>query len=217
MFPALSARRFAGFAMAAVTILALGALAFHPTESGHEAGPLFAAIIADRSIDSLVHGVLIAIMIVLAYGFCEFATLLGWDRPLVRLGLVAYLIGCVAVILAGAIDGFVIPDVAQRFAQASADQASTGLGLIILCALFIQTLTKLGLVLLSAGIFAWSLALPRHSDRVGFIAGLIAGLLPLVFLLGLNPALGPHLLMLIWLVQGLWNFAAARLLLRTTP
>jgi len=44
--------------------------------------------------------------------------------------------------------------------------------------------------------------------------GLVAGALPAVFILAVDPGLGPHVLIMILLVQAIWNIAAAALLLR---
>jgi hypothetical protein len=85
-------------AAAAGTVLAMG----HHPSGAHGGGGLA----------GLVHGAMIALLGVLAFGFARFCQRRGLDRPLILAGLSAYLASFLAHLGAATINGFVVPALA---------------------------------------------------------------------------------------------------------
>jgi len=205
--------RAAGMALGASSVLSLLLVAMHPTIHTAPAGEVLDQLIKSRTLDGFVHGSLIALLVGFLFGFTGFAIRLGLSRGPVLLGLIAYGVGVIATIGAAVIDGFVGPAFA---AHVPADQATVALDILIFASVAIQDLTKLGFIGLSLGILACSVPLlgDRGLGRTTGWLGLVAGALPAVFILAVDPGLGPHVLIMILLVQAIWNIAAAALLLR---
>lgn len=208
--------RLGALVLTAATILGLIGLSFHPGAAGSEPAEIFAQMVEARTQDNLVHGLMIGMLVAFAFGFTEYATHVGIRRPLVRLGLVAYLIGCAITIVAAVIDGFVFPDLAQRFVSATPEGMKTGFALVVLCSLIIWWLSKVGLVMMAAAVLAWSADLARtvRTARTTAYIGLFAGLAPIALIVGLPPALQSHLMIMILAANAVWNLAVARLLMR---
>lgn len=205
-----------GLAIGLATLLAIAFVAHHPTAVGHDHAEILSDIIRKASADRLVHGALIAIMGAFLFGFSGFAVALGLRGPLVRLGLIAYAAGCGSTVGAALIDGFIVPDIAAGFVTAPAGDANVAFDVLRISGSAIQYLTKLGLVLVSAGILSWSLALltaPGRRRWVGLL-GLVAGGIPAWRILFAGTVMTPHSLIAILAAQGVWNLAVAGLLLQ---
>lgn len=209
--PSLS--RAAGLALGISTLLSIVLVALHPTVQMAPAAEILDQLVKARTMDGVVHGALIVMMIAFLFGFTGFAVSVGPGRAPVLLGLIAYGVGILVTIGAAVIDGFVGPAFA---ANVPTDHAGVALDILIFASAAIQYLTKLGFVGLSIGILGCSVPLLAGSGLARWtgIMGLVAGLLPAGFILVLDPSLGPHLLIMILLVQAIWNLSAAALLLR---
>lgn len=212
-------RRLA-LAMAGTTGLVLLALSHHPvagnTSSFQES---LAQIASLQAKDGVVHGLLIVMLAVLAGGFAAFGALLGWRRPPVLAAMAAYLGGCCALVAAMLMDGFVVPQLATQFL--SAPQADIDMARVILrvIGIFIQVLSKAGLLMMCAALLAWSYALATSAwlpRRWRWCAApcLVAGLAPAVYILGPDMRLVPASLMAIFACHALWNVLAAAMLFR---
>ena len=206
----------AGLTIGLATVLAIAFVAHHPIAAGQDHSEILDDIVRKASLDRLVHGALIGIMGAFLFGFSGFAACLGPDRPLVRLGLIAYAAGCASTVGAALIDGFIAPDVAIRFVTAPAEDTRVAYDFLRIAGSAIQYLTKLGLVLLSVSILSWSAALIRSAGPRRWIGllGLAAGGIPAALILAAGTVMTPHSLIAILAVQGIWNLAVALLLMR---
>ncbi|MFZ6647674.1 hypothetical protein ACO0LO_18270 [Undibacterium sp. TJN25] len=213
-----SQRRVAALAIAGVTALVLVALSHHPVVS-HPSSvqDMLIQIAAQQQMDGLVHGGLIALLGILACGFSVFSDVLGARRAPVSFARAAYVLGYCAMVGAMLLDGFVTPQLARQFSNASAvDIASVHVVLNAISDL-IQVLSKAGLLAMCAALIAWAWALyagERPTRWYAWCAGLgmLAGLLPALFLLLAQISLAPVSLMVIFGLHAVWNFAAAGLL-----
>ncbi len=188
----------AGYAIGVSTVLILVFVAHHPVATIHDRSDVLQSILQIETMDRLVHGGLIALMLA------------------VLTGLICYLVGCIATIGAALLDGFIIPDLAERFVNGSPDDMHAAYGLVVYSGLAIQSLTKLGLILISVGILGWALALLSEQGfarGVGLV-GIIAGAVPAALLLVGGMILVPRILLGLLLAQSLWNLCTAGLLLR---
>ncbi len=161
----MAAMRAAGWAMVGAAATTVLAMSHHPT-SAHAGG-----------LNQLVHGVMIAVAGVSAFGFLHWSRLRGLDRPEVSAGLVAYLIALFGHIGAATISGFVMTALvhgggASGDARVFAWEAN-------------QALSQVGVFAGGAAFALWSIDLLRRGDvaerAVGGL-GLLAGLLPPVLL-----------------------------------
>jgi hypothetical protein len=211
-----SGGKAAGFVIIAVAFLVMIMLHHHPQSATHEAGKLIAEIADLALADRVVHGTLIALMAALVFGYLEFCARLGFVRPAVRAGAVAYAMGVFAVVVAATIDGFVISALAEHYANAQPAELEAARHLLNLCAVCVRVFTSLGVVAMSAAIAAWSFALLRGPRQVLWLGavGLIASLAPAIAILsGMVSINLPSLLIVMWCQTG-WNLAAGFALVR---
>lgn len=208
----------AGIVIAVCAGLAIVAIAHHPTVTPRTPAETLAAVVALGPADRIVHGSLIFIMSALMYGLSVFALRQGLHQATALSGVLAYAAGVGALIGAALIDGFVVPDVASLYAGASLENVKVAQQLLALCALCIQVLSKFGLVAESIAIAAWSIGLVRMAGapRAAGIIGVVAGVLPAVFLLGGGVHLTPQSLLALVTVQAIWYLAIGALLIRRT-
>lgn len=214
-----SPSRAAAIALVASTVLSIVAVAAHPTISGGGgASQILRDMVEARAADEHVHGVVIAVMVGYFFGFAGFAGHLGLHRAPVRVGLVAYGIGGLAMIGAALLDGFITPAFSAQFVGAAPDKADQAVAILTFGWIAIQYLSKLGFIGMSIGMLGCSIPLLGEPGlaRLTGVIGLVSGGLPVAFLVLAKADLGPPLLLMILAVQSIWNLAAAALLVRGT-
>ena len=156
-----SADRLAGAALIAVAATGMLAMAHHPT-SAHSG-----------SLNGIVHGAMILVIAITAFGFAYFSVRRGLGRPAVLAGLVAYALASFGHVGAATINGFVVPAVAahgvvQRDIFLFAWEAN-------------QALARLGVYANAAAFLLWSLDFLRRpglEPRLIGALGLAAGGVP---------------------------------------
>lgn len=155
----------AGAALLAAALLAVLAMAHHPANA--DAG----------AIGGIVHGAMIALAALLAFGFAHFSLRRGLDRPTILAGLIAYGTSLFAHIGAATINGFAVPALAAR--------EGVGHDLFQFAWELNQALADLGAFATSAAYVLWSfdfLGRPGRETRAIGLAGLLAGTVPAVLL-----------------------------------
>jgi hypothetical protein len=90
--------RNAGILLVAATILAVAAMAHHPSVTSPNIAQAIEQIARMSDLSAWVHGVMIGVLLALLYVFTEFAWRRGITLPLVRAGLIAYIVGVLAMI-----------------------------------------------------------------------------------------------------------------------
>lgn len=205
--------RLAAAVIAACAIVAILAVAQHPVVATHAPAQAIPELVQLGPTDRMVHGILIAVMAALLFGFSVFSLRRGFARQSTVVGLIAYAAGVGAMIGAALIDGFVTPDIAARYVRVSPEDITAAMPLLLFSAVAIQNLTKLGFVAMSTGIFGWSASLLRSPGtlRASGILGMAAALLSLG-IVAYTHYLNPHILGAIVIVQALWYLAVAGLL-----
>src|SRR6478735_1479771 len=159
--PSSLSTRAAGIAIAAATIVSTLFVALDHGGGGRDALEILQGIARLQALKEVVHGVAIASVCAYAFGYAVVARRLGPARPLVLAGLVVYLIGCVAMIGATILDGFVTPHIAMDAITGSPEKIDFAYKLIHFIGIVLNDLAKLGWVLQAVGTLAWSLALMR--------------------------------------------------------
>ncbi len=203
----------AGMAIVLSALLTVVAIAHHPVGAGVSSADVLASLVRSASMDRLVHGVILAVLLLSVFGFCVFAMRRGLQRPAVLGGLIAFVAGCAALAQAAVIDGFLVPAVAEH---ARPDAAAAALLMLRTPALAIQSFTFVGIVAVSAAIALWSIDLFRSGGaaRAAGVAGALAALAMLwTMALHVN-RLNPHTLGVIVAAQAIWYVIVGALLIR---
>ena len=205
----------AGIAIASCALATIFVIAHHPTVSAHAPADAMEAMVRVATADRIVHGVLIAIMAVLLFGFTIFALRRGLHRWTSIAGLIAFAGGIAALVGAALVDGFLTPAIAERYAGAPPDAVKTAIQLLLVGALAIQILSKLGIVAMSAGVVLWSVDLLASPGilRTAGVIGVASGIVT-VAVLAFAGHLNPHSLGAVVTIQAVWYLAVAVLLLR---
>jgi hypothetical protein len=217
---ALRAPRGAGIALIIATLLGVLVLAHHPGAPYRELvlGGEVAARVATLS--GWVHGTLMVLLVVSYYCLVEFAVQRDLRRPSVRMGLIAYSVGLVAMLGAATIDGFVsaqVPVAVARMANSGVLQEPTVVRqLLVLAFTLNHALANVGAVAMSLGIAIWSLSLLRGAalEKAVGAAGVLIGLVTVPALITGLLFLDRHGILILEAAQALWNLGIGVLLLR---
>jgi hypothetical protein len=199
--------RATGIVLIIATLLSVVAMAHHPAVTAPDITQAIQQLRELADLSTWVHGILIALMLVIYWCLTEFSLRRGVERPLVRAGLVFYGAGVMAMIGAAAISGFItarIPDLAPQVSDPDLHVAAQ---LINLCGLLNRTLANIGAVAMSAGILAWSIGLLHSAGWPRLVGGLgvLVGLAPALMLIFGGLHLNVHGMMMVVMVQGLWG------------
>lgn len=205
----------AGVVLLFVTLLEIVAMAHHPTVATVDIGQAVEHLGALSRLSGLVHGVLIASMLLTLYGISEFAVRRGLERPLVRAGAIAYCAGVLVMLGAALVSGFVIGDVASLGPHDLPMDLQITRHVLVFCGILNQACANVGVVAMSVGIGCWSIDLLRDRGPARWIGalGCLAGIVPAVALLGGMIRLDVRGMRTVVLIQACWTLAIAGWLL----
>lgn len=198
-----------GAVLIAAAVAEVALMARHPTAHGHSTAELLAEAARSADVNRAVHGGLIAMALVLAFGFTGFARAAGMQRASVRLGLVAYGVGALAFALAALCNGVAFPAIAERFADADEGTLESVRAVLAWSWAWNQALTGLGLLATSAALGAWSFRLVGEPGAWRWIGGAglaVAALAPTLFRVG-HLRLDVHGFGAFVLAQAAWTVA----------
>jgi hypothetical protein len=198
------------------TLAEIVAMAHHPSFATADIAAATRGILVATGIAGWVHGTLIVLMLLVAFGLSEFVLRAGAARPLIRAGAIAYTTGVIIMIVAALISGFAVPDTVRSLASVPALDSQIMRAVFILCRVLNRTCANAGALATSAGIACWSVALLWESGlrRVTGAIGCVAALVPAVALLSGAMSLNVLGMSAVVVIQGVWNLAVALLLLR---
>ena len=208
--------RLAGYLLLCCALLSIAVVSHHPTIHTHVASNLLHDVVALSAADMVVHGFLIAFMFALTYGMVIFSLRQGPRLTSIG-GLLFYIAGSGAVLIALLIDGFFVPAFASANVHSPESTLSGVLAVLGGSGVFIQVLTKFGFACFSSAIATWSLGLLRSSQRIGYlaIAGVMSATLP-IGLIALGPrSLTPATLAMMLLSQAAWYVVVGVLMIKT--
>lgn len=160
----MKAKQIGGWALIGAAAASILAMAHHPANYHSAIGPL-------------VHGTMILLLLVIAFGFATFVLDRGPARPAILAGAIAYAVSTFANLGAGTINGFIAP----TFAHSDPAIAQE---ILRLCWAANQALAWLGVVTASAAFLFWSLDFLRRpgAARLIGLTGLAAGSVPTILL-----------------------------------
>src|SRR5512141_598642 len=152
--------RAAGAAIAAATIVSTIFVALDRSGGGSNPLQILQGIAGLTLLKEVVHGVAIASVCAYAFGYVSLSRRIGLHRPLVLAGLVVYLIGCVAMVAATLLDGFVTPHIAADAVHATdPGRIQFAYDLVHYIGVVLNDAAKLGWILQAVGAAAWSVVL----------------------------------------------------------
>ena len=212
-----SGTRTAGVAIAAATIISTIFVALDRSGGGSTPAEILAGIAGLTALKEVVHGVAIASVCAYAFGYASLARRLGLHRPQVLAGLAVYLIGCVAMIAATLLDGFITPHIAVDAMGAAPERVQFAYDLVHYLGVMLNDFAKLGWTLQAVGALAWSLLLMREKgfDRAIGMIGVLSSVLVGVAVLASATNMSMASLLGVLLAQLIWNLAAAAFLFRS--
>ncbi len=211
--------RTVGWILIAGATLSLGFAMAHPQLTAHELNAVLRQMIAGATFNGWVHGILMALYVILAAGLLGFSRLLGLDRPLVSLGMVAYGVGIIAMVGAAVINGFALSLFAGRYAAVKPEQANAVAASINAMGSISGAWAGVGAVASSMAILVWSVTLLRFGGgwRVAGVIGMAIGAATSVMLISGTIILNVHGFMLLIFSQSIWIVAIGYLLLGGAP
>ncbi len=193
--------RIAGAALIASAAAIVLAMAHHPS-GAHGGGGLA----------GFVHGAMITLLALQAFGFAHFAGRRGLGRPPILAGLVAYGISLFDHVGAATINGFVVPALAGR------GQGAVSHDIFLLAWEANQALARIGVFATGAAFLLWSLDLLRDRlpwSRLVGVAGLAAGLVPAALLATGTLRMNVGGAMLVYAVHVAWAALVGLMLIRS--
>ena len=226
-------RRFAAALLAGPALLTLVLVLHHPVVRSHDGTADFAAGVGEiATANRVVHGTLLVLLAVQAFGYYLFSDRLGWRRPAVAAGFLAHAAGVLLLGVPVLLDGFVAVDLAAACRRAAQGCGPADGAIFRLVAVTIQVFTKAGLVVTSSAIAAWSLALwsgavgpltssgaprPDRMLRGAGAIGLACAVVPVAVLVGVGGYLRPSTLAGPVAAQVVWALVAAVVVGRAAP
>lgn len=209
--PAAPRRDVASGAVIAVSALATAALMTqHPSMGRHETREaLFAEAVRIAAKTEFVHAGMLIAMGALVFGFLGLARGLGPERPFVRLGVVAYILGALGGGGAAVLNGLVFPGMARHFVDRTPAEMEIAGTVLTFSHMLSNSLAAMGLIAWSAAVFSWSLAIVGYGGAWKWIAifGFVIGAGPAAMFLGGHLRLDVHGFGLFIFGQALWSVA----------
>jgi hypothetical protein len=208
-------RRSLAAAFAACALATLTLLASHPNSGAHNFAEFIQYESQHQLVDALVHGGFIVTLGALMVCFVLLCRLLGGARPAAVSGLVAFCIGCGALMASMLLDGFVTPAIAARFMDTgNADNLVAARTLLVFCGTVIRFLMPMGMLFQAAAMLAWSSIIMSGGGirRSVGVFGLAAALVLMVGLFVAPARIVEHVLLGGIVLQTAWYVALAALL-----
>jgi hypothetical protein len=205
-----------GIILLAASLLEILAMAHHPTVATPDISKALQSIAELSKAAGIVHGVLLALMLLVVYGLSEFALRRGLTRPLIRAGAIAYGAGVIAMQGAALVSGFVVPDLASLMPHSNPVDLQIDAQLLTLCRVLNHSSANFGAVAMCTGIglWSWDLLFGPAPRRWAGALGLAVGSLPALALIAGVIHLDVHGMSAVVLAQALWYVAIAVLLMR---
>jgi len=210
-------RSMAEIARGSSTLIALGGVlmlsvaGFHPVAHAHDFAGLIADIAQQATANEFVHGMAIVATAVLFGGTLGLTQVLGSDRLLPRIALVAMLVGSAAMIAAASVDGFLITRLCQAPNVTEPDTAERLRPLFLTFRMVNQYCAQLGVIAMGLALVGWSLEMLHRRDSWRWIGalGLLAGAAPAGLVMIGTMVMNVHGLMVFVVAHAAWYAAAA--------
>jgi hypothetical protein len=166
-------------------------------------------------IDAFAHSLAILGTWLVLLGLVGLSRMLGVERAPVMAALIAFAMASVAVVVAAALDGFVVPKLAQQWTEA--DNAAGGdiRRLVRFCVLTASALTRIYLLLGTVAVSLWSWVIYRDRLNYGLPwVGAMVCVAGVAMLIGGSAYISAHEVLALVAAQTVWMLLAALLMIR---
>ena len=141
--------------------------------------------------------------------------MLGLQRTIVVTALVAAALPAAGIMVAAALDGFVIPQLADEWMRADATARATLEHLIRFCVLIASTLTRIYMLLIAVAVLLWSWTIRGDRLSAGLPwLGVVVGIAGVASLFGGPAYFSVHEVLLLVLGQSVWMVWAGAMMIR---
>jgi hypothetical protein len=195
-----------GSALIASSLLLLAMALTHPA-----AVPLMASRQAFEEftlVNHVAHGLAIGGVWLSVVGLAGFSRMLGTTRPSVTAAFIAFAMCAAAILVGAALDGFVVPQLAERWFDADKATRETLRQLMHFCVSVASVLTRVYMTLGSAAILLWSYAVWRARQSRGLPwLGVLVSITAVATTIGGKPIVSVHELLALaigWTVWMVW-------------
>jgi|GEM_PF-664778 len=204
-----------GIILLVASLLEVLAMLHHPSVQTSNTALAVEKIGQFSTLSAVVHGVLITLMLLIAYGFVDFAVRRGLHRPWIRAGAISYGCGVLVMIGAALVSGFIITELASLIPHVTSVELQINQQVLLLCGVLNQSCANFAVVAMSAGIVCWSLDLcsDAGSRRAIGVFGCLVGLVPALALMLGKVHLDVQGMNAVVAIQAAWNMAVAVLML----
>ncbi len=208
-----------GMILLSASLLEVFGMLHHPTVHAAEISDAVEQIARGAALSGVVHGALITLMLLIAYGFIDFCVRRGLRRPLIRAGALGYAVGVLVMTGAAITSGFIITGLCALVPHVTPVDLQINRQLLMLCRVLNQACANFAVVAMSVGIVCWSLDLCREpgARRAVGIFGCLVGVVPALALIFGALHLDVAGMTLVVAVQATWNIAVAILMTRREP
>ena len=166
-------------------------------------------------IDEMAHSLAVLGAWLLLVGQVGFSRMLGLQRTVVLAALVASVLPAAGIVVAAALDGFVIPKIAEQWMGADDTTRAGPKQLIRFCVLIASSLTRIYMLLVSAAILLWSWVVYRDRLSIGLPwVGAAVGLTGIATLFRGPAFVSAHELLALVAAQSVWMVWAGVLMIR---
>jgi hypothetical protein len=205
--------RITGMVALATGVLAIALLLNHPAEHATDLSSLLKQEAENRTLNAIVHGGFLLLLPIQFVCYAVLSRTLGFARALCLAGIVFFMTGAAIQIADLAVDGLMIPAMAQRYLAAPPEQLANVRAVFFLCETAIRILMPLGLGFQAAAIIAWAAAMLRESRGYGVLAFAL-GLVAFSADVAAAATGAQHLLFLAIVLLQLWAIATGVFLMR---
>jgi hypothetical protein len=174
-----------------------------------------AALARMTLIDGLAHGLAVLGTWLVLVGLVGLSRMLGLERITVLAALLAFALPAAGVVVAAALDGFVLPQLAQQWTGADQVVRDELRVLIRFCVLVASAITRIYLLFGAVAIVLWSWVIYR--DRLSRTLpwlGALLGLAGIATLIGGPPYINVHELLALVFGQAVWLVLAGLMMIR---
>jgi hypothetical protein len=166
-------------------------------------------------VDAVAHTLAILGTWLLLVGQAGFSRMLGLQRTVVVAALVASALPAAGIVVAAALDGFVIPKIAEQWMDGDDTARASLQQLIRFCVLVASSLTRIYMLLTAVAILLWSWVV--YGDRLSLglpWAGGVVGVAGIATLFGGPAYVSVHELLALVVGQSVWMVWAGVLMIR---
>lgn len=167
------------------------------------------------AIDAFAHSLAVLGTWLVMLGLIGLSRMLGLQRVTVMAALAAFALASVAVVVAAALDGFVIPKLAQEWTNADNAGGRDLQELVRFCVLAASSLTRIYLLLGAVAVSLWSWVIYRNRLSAGLPwVGAVVCLAGMAMLIGGSAYISAHEVLILVAGQAVWMLLAALLMFR---